>query len=86
MLQAIGRRELAAVASDDAGDYLCNFTLYRLLQARAADQIGFLHVPQARECASDAAFTLAQVQAAVCAAAEAFAADLSCRAAGRRTA
>jgi pyroglutamyl-peptidase len=86
MLQAIGWRELAAVASDDAGDYLCNFTLYRLLQARAADQIGFLHVPQARECASDAAFTLAQVQAAVCAAAEAFAADLSRRAAGRRTA
>ena len=86
MLQALTGQGLPAVRSDDAGDYLCNFTLYRLLAARAAAQVGFLHVPQARECAPQAAFSLDQIRQAVCATASAFAAELSRPGAERRTA
>lgn len=77
MLEALAAEGLPAVRSEDAGDYLCNFTLYRLLAAGAAPRVGFLHVPQARECAPQAAFALDEIQTAVCAAAGAFAAELS---------
>lgn len=86
MLDAISGAGLPVIRSDDAGDYLCNFTLYRLLAADAAPAVGFLHVPQARECAPSAAYSLDQIREAVCAAAGAFAAELSRRAAERRTA
>lgn len=77
MLAAIAAQGLPAVRSDDAGDYLCNFTLYRLLATGAAARVGFLHVPQARECAEGAAFSVDQIRQAVCAAATAFAGVLS---------
>ncbi len=31
--------------SDDAGDYLCNYALYRALQSFPDHRVGFLHVP-----------------------------------------
>ena len=34
--------------SIDAGDYVCNATLYRSLAARLAPRVGFIHVPRAR--------------------------------------
>ena len=77
MATALEAEGLPVALSEDAGDYLCNFTLYRLLHARAAPRVGFLHVPQARECAETAAFDLAQIRQAVCAATAAFYADLS---------
>ena len=86
MLDAIIRANLAARLSDDAGDYLCNFTLYGLLAAAAAPAVGFLHVPQARECADGASFDLADIEKAVRASAAAFAAALSRPDASRRTA
>jgi pyroglutamyl-peptidase len=43
MLAAIEAQGLAAAASSDAGDYLCNFTLYRLLAE--IPMTAFLHVP-----------------------------------------
>ncbi|HEY9217675.1 MAG TPA: hypothetical protein VIO94_06480 [Phenylobacterium sp.] len=86
MVTAIERLGLPAELSDDAGDYLCNFTLYRLLEAQAAPAVGFLHVPQALECAEGARFTLADIGAAVQAAAEAMTQALSRPDASRRTA
>lgn len=86
MLRAISQTGLPAQLSDDAGDYLCNFTLYSLLAAKAAPEVGFLHVPQARECAEGAMFGLADVEAAVRASCTAFAAALSRPDASRRTA
>ncbi|MDP1875162.1 hypothetical protein [Phenylobacterium sp.] len=77
MASALETEGLPVTLSQDAGDYLCNFTLYRLLHTQAAAHVGFLHVPQARECADAAAFDLAQIRQAVCAAAAAFCADLS---------
>lgn len=77
MASALETEGLPVALSEDAGDYLCNFTLYRLLHAKAAPRVGFLHVPQARECAESAAFELAQIRQAVCAAADAFCAELS---------
>ncbi len=77
MASALETEGLPVSLSQDAGDYLCNFTLYRLLHAKAAPRVGFLHVPQARECAETAAFELAQIRQAVCAAAAAFCAELS---------
>lgn len=71
MLAAVIAAGLPAELSDDAGDYLCNFTLYRLLAARAAARLAFLHTPQARECEPGAAFGLDDVEAAVRAAAQA---------------
>ena len=38
----------AATLSIDAGDYVCNATLYRSLARRLAPEVGFLHVPAAR--------------------------------------
>ena len=86
MLEAIIHAGQAARLSDDAGDYLCNFTLYGLLAAEAAPTVGFLHVPQVREYAEDAAFGLADIDKAVRASCQAFADALSRPAASRRTA
>lgn len=86
MVAALGEAGLSVRSSDDAGDYLCNFTLYRLLHSAAAAQVGFLHVPQAEECAASAAFTLADIREGVCAAATAFAAALTRPAAQPHTA
>lgn len=77
MASALETEGLPVDLSQDAGDYLCNFTLYRLLHAKAAPRVGFLHVPQARECAETAAFELAQIRQAVTAAAGAFCAELT---------
>ncbi|MDP1616376.1 hypothetical protein [Phenylobacterium sp.] len=77
MASALETEGLPVTLSEDAGDYLCNFTLYRLLHAKAAPRVGFLHVPQARECAETAAFDLAQIRQAVTAAAAAFCAELT---------
>lgn len=86
MVAAIARRGLAAELSEDAGDYLCNFTYYRLLAARAAPMVGFLHVPQVREYVAGAAFGLDEVTLAIQAAAEAMAEALNRPDAARRTA
>ena len=74
---AIEASELPVEMSDDAGDYLCNFTLYRILHGGLAPRVGFLHTPQASECVRGGAVTLAQVEAAVRAAAQAMASDLT---------
>lgn len=79
MLAALADTGLPARASDDAGDYLCNFTLFRLLAEPAIPAAGFLHVPQARECAEGAAFGLADIERAVRASVSAFADDLAVR-------
>lgn len=76
-LQALLGAGLPARLSQDAGDYLCNFTLYRLLEAAAAPAIGFLHVPQARECAPGAAFALDEIELAVRTTVEALALELT---------
>jgi pyroglutamyl-peptidase len=86
MLDGLIRADLAARLSEDAGDYLCNFTLYSLLAAEAAPAVGFLHVPQARECAEAAAFGLADIEKAVRASCSAFAEALSRPDVSRRTA
>lgn len=90
MLEALEMAGLPARASDDAGGYLCNFTLFRLLAEPGFPAAGFLHVPQARECADGAAFGLADIETAVRACVSAFAAtlasDLTDSDAGRRTA
>lgn len=83
-LEALMQANLPARLSEDAGDYLCNFTLYSLLAAEAAPSVGFLHVPQARECAEDARFDLVDIERAIRATAGAFA--LSRPDASRRTA
>ena len=69
MLAAIKDQGLQANLSSDAGDYLCNFTLYRLL-AKVA-MTAFLHVP-----APSAQIQLEDILAAVRAAATAFAREL----------
>jgi pyroglutamyl-peptidase len=86
VLEGLLHANLPARLSDDAGDYLCNFTLYSLLAASAAPVVGFLHVPQARECAEDASFDIADVERAVRAAAQAYAEAVSRPDASRRTA
>ncbi|MDP1616855.1 MAG: hypothetical protein Q8N19_05015 [Phenylobacterium sp.] len=77
MASALETEGLPVTLSEDAGDYLCNFTLYRLLHTKAAPKVGFLHVPQARECAETATFDLAQIRQAVSATAAAFCAELT---------
>ena len=86
MVQGIIQADLAARLSDDAGDYLCNFTLYSLLLAKAAPAVGFLHVPQAREYTPTAPVGLADIEKAVRASSTAFAQALSRPDASRRTA
>lgn len=73
ILAALEHAGLPAKLSEDAGDYLCNLVLYRLLEAAAAPVVGFLHVPQVREFDPGAAFALADVVAAVKAAGSAMA-------------
>ena len=36
---------LGSELSDDAGDYVCNGWLYRVLRAAPGPQVGFLHLP-----------------------------------------
>lgn len=75
MLAALQAEGLPAGLSEDAGDYLCNFTLYRLLAAQAAPSVAFLHVPQVREYAQGAAVSLADIRRAICACAQAMTAQ-----------
>lgn len=42
---ALKKAGFAAALSDDAGDYVCNATLYRSLFAAPARRVGFVHVP-----------------------------------------
>jgi pyroglutamyl-peptidase len=81
IVRALRDEGLPVQPSSDAGSYLCNYTLYRVLTGSgesAAPTAGFLHVPQARETAGpDAASTLADIERAVRAAARAFAAALA---------
>ena len=46
---ALSRAGHDARSSIDAGDYVCNATLYRSLAACRAPSIGFIHVPRAKE-------------------------------------
>jgi pyroglutamyl-peptidase len=71
MLLAVAALGLTVERSSDAGAYLCNFTLYRLLTATAAPPVGFLHVPPACE-----GLGLDQIERAIQAAAQAFAQGL----------
>ncbi|MCX8253517.1 MAG: peptidase C15, partial [Beijerinckiaceae bacterium] len=43
---ALARAGHDARRSIDAGDYVCNATLYRSLAAGLAPRVGFLHVPR----------------------------------------
>jgi pyroglutamyl-peptidase len=49
VVEAIRAEGLPAAASSDCGDYLCNHTLYRLLEDQADERglrpVGFLHLP-----------------------------------------
>lgn len=46
ILAALKRGGIPAQLSDDAGDYVCNATLYRSLRAAPAGRVvGFIHVP-----------------------------------------
>jgi pyroglutamyl-peptidase len=46
VLAALKRGGIPAQLSDDAGDYVCNATLYRSLHAAPAGRVvGFIHVP-----------------------------------------
>jgi pyroglutamyl-peptidase len=67
---AIEAEGLPATLSDDAGDYLCNFTLYQVLGATPL--AGFVHTPAVGE-----RFGLDDIVTAIRAAATAFAAELS---------
>jgi len=49
ILAALKGKGIAAQVSEDAGDYVCNATLYRSLRAAPAGRrVGFIHVPQPR--------------------------------------
>ncbi len=67
MRAAIAAEGLAVGLSDDAGDYLCNFTLYRVIAQAGGRPVAFLHVPPVGE-----AFTLDDIATAVRAAAGAY--------------
>ena len=48
ILAALKDKGVAAQVSDDAGDYVCNATLYRSLHAAPPGRrVGFIHVPPA---------------------------------------
>jgi pyroglutamyl-peptidase len=86
MVRAIQDAGFPAEASSDAGDYLCNFTLYRILTGPAdgmeAPSVGFLHVPQVIERdGEDVPLEVQDIERAVKAAANAFALSLMPRAA-----
>lgn len=81
MVRAIKQAGYPAEASSDAGDYLCNFSLYRLLVDTASDRhppaAGFLHVPtKILRDGQQAALAIEDVEQAVKAAASAFALKL----------
>lgn len=86
ILDALIGSHLAARLSDDAGDYLCNFTLYRLLAEAAAPSVAFLHVPQVREFSETANGSLLEIDQAVRATIRAMAQAVSRPAAQRRIA
>ena len=82
VLSALHLAGLPARTSNDAGAYLCNYTLHRVLAAQRAEAAertaGFLHVPQARELVGAAApFSLDDIKHAVCTAAQAYSDALS---------
>lgn len=84
IVRAIQDEGYPAVASSDAGDYLCNFTLYRMLTGAGegvdAPPVGFLHVPRFFERdGADVAVELDDLEKAVKAAAAAFAFSLTPR-------
>jgi pyroglutamyl-peptidase len=68
MVAAIDALGLPVDLSSDAGAYLCNFTLYRLLAEAGGRMVGFLHVPP-----PGPELGLDQIEQAVRAAAEAMA-------------
>ena len=70
MCEALTALSLAAALSADAGDYLCNFTLYRMLGL--VPDTAFLHVPPTGE-----QFGLDEIAAGIRAAAATFAAQRS---------
>ena len=81
MMRAIQDAGYPSVASSDAGDYLCNFTLYRLLtgvgEGVDGPPVGFLHVPRFFERDGvDVPVELDDLERAVKAAATAFAFSL----------
>ena len=45
MLQALSHERLPTRASSDAGDYICNYVLYRLLTERPDLVTGLVHLP-----------------------------------------
>lgn len=57
ILAALRRERIPAELSDTAGTYLCNFAMFTLLDAFAADgkegPAGFIHVPQVPEASLD---------------------------------
>lgn len=82
IMRAIQDEGFPAVASSDAGDYLCNFTLYRMLtgagEGMDAPPVGFLHVPHAIERDGvEVSVSLEDLERAVKAAATAFALSLT---------
>jgi len=83
MLAAVRAAGLPVEASSDAGDYLCNFTLYGLLAAQAGERdalpVAFLHLPPTAGEAG-AGFTLEDLKLGVTAAAGALAGALAYRA------
>jgi pyroglutamyl-peptidase len=76
MVAALHRARLPAYASSDAGDYLCNYTFYRVLTEIAGEPrgpfIAFLHLPPVRED-----FGLDRIDVGVRAVAAAFARTLA---------
>ncbi len=53
IVAALAAAGFDAVLSDDAGDYVCNATLYRsLAHAPAGRRVGFIHVPPERVLAA----------------------------------
>ncbi len=57
ILAALRKEKIPAELSDTAGTYLCNFAMFTLLDAFAADgktgPAGFIHVPQVPEASLD---------------------------------
>jgi pyrrolidone-carboxylate peptidase len=84
MVRAIQDAGYPSVASSDAGDYLCNFTLYRILTAQTdeadAPPVGFLHVPRAVDRdGEEHPLSVEDIERAVKAAINAFALSLTPR-------
>jgi pyroglutamyl-peptidase len=82
MMRAIEDAGYPSVASSDAGDYLCNFSLYRILtglgDGAGAPPVGFLHVPRAvLKNGEDALLEVDDMERAVKAAVRAFALHLA---------